>query len=144
LLMRRESGGAEYRGGAGGSHHHHNEQRMGRNQRSSSGESDGRHRLIKRANMAEFLKQGEQPQEAVAVVVAEGFQRMGAVMTVAAMEVQVMKEAADSKTSTEAQVVLIVVVMMTTKGEDQVETRGAETTAMKENSRSVLNTRCQG
>ena len=92
----------------------------------------------------EFLKQGEQPQEAVAVVVAEGFQRMGAVMTVAAMEVQVMKEAADSKTSTEAQVVLIVVVMMTTKGEDQVETRGAETTAMKENSRSVLNTRCQG
>jgi hypothetical protein len=43
--MRRESGGAEYGRGGAASH-----QRLGRSQRSSSGESGGRHRLIKRAN----------------------------------------------------------------------------------------------
>ena len=70
---------------------------------------------------------------------------MEAVMMAAAMEEQEMKVLADFRTSTEAQVGLIVEVMMSTKetGVGQVETRDAEVIVMRESSRDVLSTRCQ-
>jgi hypothetical protein len=80
-----------------------------------------------------------------AALVAEDFPKTTEAVMAAVMEVQEMRVPADSRTSTEAPVGIIVEVTMITKEieEDLEEIRDAEMTVMKESSRDVLSTRCQ-